>query len=254
MEHTGVKFIRNSYPLGFSKTEDGKVLAKFSQDGEEKTQEFDGVLLAIGRYAVTKGIHLENAGVSVNAGNGKIICDEFDRSNVEHIWAVGDVSDGKPELTPVAIVAGELLARRLFGGSDVKMDYQGIPTTVFTPLEYSCCGLSEERAYEVLGEDNVEVYHSTYLPLEWNFLQSRKESRGYVKLICDKLNDEKVIGIHYLGPQAGEVMQGFAVALKAGANKRMFDMTVGIHPTCAEEFTRLKVTKASGKNAEKGGC
>jgi len=254
MEAVGVKFMRQAVPTRFERTPSGSVLVHYSQEDIEKTCEFGSVLLAIGRNAVTEGVHLESAGVIVNPKNKKVIVDEYERSNVSHIWAIGDCADVRLELTPVAIKAGLYLARRLFTGASLKMDYVNVPTTVFTPLEYGCVGYSEDSAYEIYGKDNVEVYHSSFTPLEWNFSEKRKNHRSFAKLICLKTHNELVIGVHYLGPHAGEVIQGLAVAVKAGATKEVFDMTVGIHPTCAEEFTTLKVTKASGANAAKTGC
>jgi len=134
------------------------------------------------------------------------------------------------------------------------MDYINVPTTVFTPLEYGCCGMSEERAIEVFGDENVEVYHSQFKPLEWNYLQSRENKYCFGKIIVNSADNERVIGIHYLGPNAGEVLQGFAVAMKTGLTKPILDFTVGIHPTCAEELTKIDVTKRSGLSAEKTGC
>lgn len=254
MADGGVKFMRNSIPTKFEKTEDGKVKVEYEQDGEIKSQVYDAVLLAIGRYAITKGLNLENAGVQVNPRNQKVIVDEFDISNVPNIWAIGDVSDGKPELTPVAIQAGQYLSRRLFGISTLKMDYVNVPTTVFTPLEYGCCGYSEEKAIEVFGSENVEIYHSEFKPLEWNYLDSREGKFCFGKIIVNMLDNGKVIGIHYLGPNAGEVLQGFAAAMKCGLTKEILDQTVGIHPTCAEEMTKLDITKRSGESATKSGC
>ena len=254
METTGVEFIRGAYPVKFEKTAENTVNVYYNHNGEEKCETYHGVLLAIGRYALTKGLKLENAGVITNTHNAKIIVDTRDRSNIENIWAVGDVSDGKPELTPVAIQAGNLLARRLFGKSETLMDYQNIPTTVFTPLEYGCCGLSEEAAKELLGDENVEVYHSSFKPLEWNFLSARDEMTCFGKIVVNIADNEKVVGIHFLGPHAGEVLQGFAVAMKVGLTKSVLDLTVGIHPTCAEEITKMSVTKRSGQSAKKTGC
>ena len=254
MEAVGVKFLRSAYPAGFERTPSGSVLVHYTQEDASKTGEYASVLLAIGRHAVTDGINLNAAGVITNPKNKKVIVDEFERSNVPHIWAIGDCADVRLELTPVAIKAGVYLAKRLFEEGRVKMDYINVPTTVFTPLEYGCVGYSEEAAYEIYGKDDVEVYHSSFTPLEWNFLEKRKNHRSFAKLICLKSQHELIIGAHYLGPHAGEVIQGIAVAVKAGATKEVFDMTVGIHPTCAEEFTTLKVTKASGANAAKTGC
>jgi len=133
------------------------------------------------------------------------------------------------------------------------MNYEGIPTTIFTPLEYGCVGYSEELAIEKYGQDNLEVYHSHFKPLEWT-IPHREDNACYAKLICLRHENERVVGVHILGPNAGEITQGFAVALRAGATKKMFDSAVGIHPTCAEEITTLKVTKRSGESPEKTGC
>ena len=253
MGKTGVEFIREAVPSKFEKTEDGQVRVHYTQGGESKVEVYGGVLLAIGRYALTKGLSLENAGVAVNPSNLKVLVNELDQSSAPHIWAVGDVSDGKPELTPVAIQAGSLLAKRLFGKSAVLMDYVNVATTVFTPLEYGCCGFSEEKAKEVLGDEHTEVFHSVFRPLEWNFLSDREELSCFAKVIVN-LQNGKVVGIHFLGPHAGEVIQGFAVAMKVGVTKEILDMTVGIHPTSAEEVTKLFVTKRSGASAVKTGC
>lgn len=197
--------------------------------------------------------------------NGKIAT-EFEQTNVEHIYAIGDVVEGAPELTPVAIQAGRMLVNRLFGNGVKYMDYRTVPTTVFTPLEYGCIGFTEEAAANEFGESNIEVYHQTFTPLEWSLnnldfndehaqaLHDFDKSVCSVKLICNKLEDEHVVGLHYAGPNAGEVTQGFAVAMRLGACKEDFDLTVGIHPTCSEQFTTLSVTKASGASADAGGC
>jgi thioredoxin reductase (NADPH) len=173
---------------------------------------------------------------------------------VPNIFAIGDVVSGKPELTPVAIAAGRLLARRLFGGATIGMDYSKIPTTVFTPLEYGCCGLSEEQATEQLGAGNVEVYHSFLTPLEWTVVETRPGNKCYAKIIVNKADMERIVGFHILSPHAGEITQGFACALRLGATYESFVNTVGIHPTIAEEFTLLSITKSSGESAEKTGC
>ena len=113
------------------------------------------------------------------------------------------------------------------------MDYLAVPTTVFTPLEYGAIGLSEEEAIQTFGETNIEVYHANFWPLEWT-VPKRSESVCYAKLICDLKNNERVVGLHIAGPNAGEITQGYAVAMKLGATKNDFDMTVGIHPTVSE--------------------
>jgi pyruvate/2-oxoglutarate dehydrogenase complex dihydrolipoamide dehydrogenase (E3) component len=148
--------------------------------------------------------------------------------------------------------AGKLLARRLCGISDVLTNYDNVPTTVFTPLEYGCCGLSEEDAILRFGEEKIEVFHKNFWPLEWT-VAHRPENDCYMKLITTKEND-KVIGFHYLGPNAGEVTQGFAGMIALGAKKSDFDDLIGIHPTCAEGFTTLDITKASGVDPTATGC
>jgi thioredoxin reductase (NADPH) len=177
-----------------------------------------------------------------------------EQTNVPHVYAIGDVVAGKPELTPVAIAAGRLLARRLYGKATEGMDYDKVPTTVFTPLEYGCCGLSEEDAAARFGEENIDVYHSSFTPLEWTVAHSRPQNRCYAKIIVHTRDDNRVVGFHILAPHAGEITQGWGAALRLGATYASFVTTVGIHPTIAEEFTTLSITKRSGAEAAKGGC
>ena len=202
MEEDGVNFIRECVPVKLERIEEGapgkiKVTAKY-KDGTDFEDVFDTVCFAIGRDAETAKIGLDKAGVEINSKNGKIVADAGEKTNVDNIYAVGDVLDGKPELTPVAIQAGILLARRLCRISEEKMDYVNVPTTVFTPLEYGCVGLSEEDALAQYGEGDVEVYHKNFWPLEWA-LPKRPENICYCKLVCLKSQGEKVIGLHYLG-------------------------------------------------------
>ena len=159
-----------------------------------------------------------------------------------------------PELTPVAIQAGLLLANRLFGKSKEPMDYENICTTVFTPIEYSCVGLSEDDAIAKFGNDNIDVYHREFVPLEWSLSMGRSHHNAFTKVVVDKTPDEKVLGIHYVGPNAGEVMQGFGTAMKTGLTFKKLTQTVGIHPTSAEELVTLSITKRSGGDAAAGGC
>jgi len=186
----------------------------------------------------------------------------------ENIYAVGDVAEGKPELTPVAVRDGELLAQRLFGGSmDTISRSDLIPTTIFTPVEYGCVGLSEEAAVEKFGAEKIENYLYEWQTLELSSVHRPKlerlrtddgdyeqGSRNFCKLVVLKESDE-VIGFHFVGPNAGEVTQGFALAMRLGAKKRDFDSTLGIHPTDAEACVSLTVTKSSGQNfVAAGGC
>uniref|UniRef100_A0A8C9MHH1 Thioredoxin reductase 1, cytoplasmic n=1 Tax=Serinus canaria TaxID=9135 RepID=A0A8C9MHH1_SERCA len=230
-----------------------KVTAKSTTGNQIIEVEYDTVLLAIGRDPCTRKIGLDKVGVNINEKTGKIPVNDEEQTNVPYIYAVGDILQDKLELTPVAIQAGRLLVRRLYAGATTKCDYLNVPTTVFTPLEYGACGYSEETAVEKFGEENIEVYHSHFWPLEWT-VPSRDNNKCYAKIICNIQDNERVIGFHVLGPNAGEVTQGFAAAIKCGLTKEQLDSTVGIHPICAEVFTTLSVTKRSGRNTAVSGC
>ncbi|XP_033271966.1 thioredoxin reductase 3 isoform X2 [Orcinus orca] len=207
MQQLGVRFLRKFVPVEVQQLEKGspgklKVVAKSTEGTEMIEGLYNTVLLAIGRDSCTKKIGLEKIGVKVNEKTGKIPVNDVEQSSVPYVYAVGDVVEGKPELTPVAVQAGRLLARRLFGGRLEKCDYINAPTVVFTPLEYGCCGYAEEKAVEVYRKENLE---------------------------------DRVIGFHVLGPKAGEITQGFAAAMKCGLTKQLLDDTIGIHPTCAQD-------------------
>lgn len=250
MKSEGIKFKEEVVPTKLVKTEAGKIAVTFSNGDKE---EYDTVLAAIGRTGDTEKLGLENVGINVNPKNSKISA-KLEQSSVPNIYVIGDVMDGCPELTPVAIHAGRMLSRRLFGGSPSSvMDYRNICTTVFTPIEYGTVGYSEEDAKKEYGEDNVSVYHKYFIPLEWSLSHSRSEHQGFCKAIVDKAT-RKVLGLHYLGPNAGEVMQGFGTAMKLGCKFEDIIETVGIHPTTAEEFTTLSITKESGADAKASGC
>ncbi|EOA97359.1 Thioredoxin reductase 3, partial [Anas platyrhynchos] len=259
METHGVTFIRNlQIFIQVEKLEDGtpgrlKVTAQFTEGPETFVGEYNTVLIAIGRDACTRNIGLETIGVKINEKNGKIPVNEEEQTNVPYVYAIGDILEGKLELTPVAIQAGKLLARRLYGGSSTKCDYINVPTTVFTPLEYGSCGLAEEKAIEKYGKQNLEVYHSLFWPLEWT-VPGRDNNTCYAKIICAKHDNNRVVGFHVLGPNAGEVTQGFAAAIKCGLTKELLDETIGIHPTCAEVFTTMDITKSSGQDITQRGC
>ena len=198
-------------------------------DGAEASAEFDTVLLAVGRDAFTHKLGFDKVGVDVNPKNGKLPCVNDETTSAPHVYAIGDVVDGEAldrpsaltELTPVAIQAGRLLASRLYGGGTRRMDYQMVPTTVFTPLEYGCVGLTEEAAIAAYGDANVEVYHQYFTPLEWRVVTSarRKAQEGYAKLIVHSADANRVVGLHITGPNAGEMVQGSAVAMRCGATK-----------------------------------
>ncbi|XP_064473456.1 thioredoxin reductase 1, cytoplasmic-like isoform X2 [Ornithodoros turicata] len=255
MTQEGITFLRPCVPTSIEQIEEGnpgKFRVTANHNGETFVGEYNTVLLAIGRVPCTKGMGLENIGMKVNPKNGKIpVVNE--QTNIPHIYAVGDILDGFPELTPVAIQAGMLLARRLYDNSTIQCDYTNVPTTVFTPIEYGCVGLSEEKALSKYGEANIEVFHSNFTPLEWT-VPKRGQNAGYVKVICVLSENSKIVGFHYLGPNAGEVTQAFATAMKLGVTKADIDATIGIHPTCAEVATTLSITKRSGASTKQKGC
>lgn len=255
MEKNGVKFIRGAVPTRVDKVEDGALVVEAKstgEDGEIFSDDYNTVVLAMGRDPCTQDLGFDTVGVTL-AKSGKIVVNDTEQSNVEHVYGIGDVIEGGLELTPVAIQAGKLLARRLYADATKKMDYRNVPTTVFTPLEYGCIGLSEEDAIAQYGQDDLEVYHTNYWPLEYT-LAHRPENDCYAKLICVKSFNELVVGFHVLGPNAGEITQGFGMALQMKATKENFDDLVGIHPTCAESFTTMNITKRSGKDPAASGC
>ena len=231
---------------------------------------YDTVMLALGRKPATSELQLERAGVQLSF-KGKVVGDLSGRTHAPHLFAVGDVLDGNFELTPVAIKQGELLARRLFGSSTEEMSSKLVPTTIFTPTEYSKCGLSEEEAYEHYGYDDVEVYLSEFQSLEMMLTQRRRAPQTITeeqeevmdverspeclaKVVCLRSQNERIIGLHFIGPKAGEVMQMGAVAMRMGATKAALDDSIAIHPTIAEAFTGMSVTRRSGKSYTGGSC
>lgn len=252
MENHGVKFAREMVPSKFEKTASGQVKV-FVNDAEYGV--FDTVLMAVGRTGCAGWLNPKAAGLEFNK-NGKFVCNDQDQTSVPHMYCAGDVIEGRPELTPVAIQAGRLLMRRLFGGSTKLMDYTDVATAVFTPIEYGAVGYTEEEAKKKLG-DKTKVYHCSAMPLEWNTNSERSShgDTGYMKVIVDTSQNEKVVGVHILGPHAGEVIQGISVAIKAGFTKEHLDDCVGIHPTFAEAYTTMTELKEEGKGLPtKGGC
>jgi len=251
MERKHVKFARGMVPSKFEKLPSGQVKV-YVNDAEYGI--FETVLMAVGRTGLAGQLNIKAAGLDFIESNGKVKVNEADQTSVPHIYAIGDVIDGMPELTPVAVQAGRLLVRRLFGGATKIMDYTDVATAVFTPIEYGAVGYGEEEAIKKLGKENIKVYHTIASPFEWNLSSERTNDQGYMKLICDKSKGEKVVGAHILGPNAGEVVQGLSVALKCGMTKEHLDDTVGIHPTFAEGYTTMVEEKVEGKSLAKASC
>lgn len=211
-------------------------LFTFTTTSGEQLTGFDCILWAIGRAPNTKGLGLDSAGVAVNE-RGQILVDEFEETNVKHVFAIGDVT-GRIELTPVAIAAGRRLADRLFGGMEGrKLDYTNVPSVVFSHPPVGSVGMTEHQANERYGKENIKIYNSTFTNM-YHAVTTRK-TKTVVKLICHG-PEEKVVGLHIVGIGADEMLQGFAVAIKMGATKKDFDDTVAIHPTAAEEVVTLR--------------
>ncbi len=195
--------------------------------------EADAVLYATGRRPHLQGLGLENVDVQLNDA-GFIAVDDHFRTSEPGIYAVGDVIGGM-ELTPVALAEGMAFARREFGGQDSRPEYEFIPTAVFCQPNIGTVGFTEEQAQAHF--DDIELYKSTFKPMKHTL--SGRDEKTFMKLVVDKAS-ERVVGVHMVGPDAGEIMQGIAIALKAGATKQTFDNTIGIHPTAAEEFVTMR--------------
>ncbi len=193
----------------------------------------DQVLYATGRRPKTAGIGLEDCGVTLDV-DGAVVVDDYSRSSVANIYAVGDCTN-RLNLTPMAIAEGQAVAESLFHDNPTKPDHTNVPTAVFSQPNIGTLGLTEEEARAQFGA--VDVYLSEFRPLKHTLTGA--DEKTLMKLLVDPTSD-RVLGCHMVGPEAGEIIQGFAVALKCGATKRQFDSTVGIHPTAAEEFVTMR--------------
>ena len=193
---------------------------------------FDQVIYATGRVPNTEGLGLEAAGVKLGP-RGEVVVDEWSQTNIPSIYAVGDVTD-RIQLTPVAIREGHAFADTVFGAKPRKVDHELVASAVFTQPEFGTCGLTEDAARE---NGPVEVYVSTFRPMKTLF--AGKDDRVLMKLVVDK-DSQRVVGCHIVGPDAGEMIQMVAIAMKMGATKAQFDATVAVHPTMAEELVTMR--------------
>ena len=233
MQADGVEIHTDSRVERVERGADGR-LAVHCDDGR-CIAAVDVLLWAIGRAPRTRDLNLAAAGVET-AGDGHIPTDAFQNTNVEGIYAVGDVT-GHHELTPVAIAAGRRLADRIYGGMhDRKLDYELVPTVIFSHPTIGTIGLTEAEARARFG-DEVRVYRAGFNPMYHAF--TRHKTRAAMKLVTVGA-DERIVGCHVFGLGADEMLQGFAVAIRMGASKRDFDDTVAIHPTNAEELVTLR--------------
>ena len=229
---TGVDLRFNSNIVSLSQTHEG--LEAQLTDGSSMV--VDAVLCATGRHPNIEGLGLEKTAVTFDA-RGYVSADERFQTDEPSIFALGDMTGG-PQLTPVAIEQAMAFAQIQFGDAEKVMDYAFIPTAVFCQPNIGTVGFTEE-ACEARGLD-IDVYMSDFKPMKHTL--SGRDERTLMKLIVDKSSD-RVIGLHMVGPDAGEICQGMAVAMKAGATKAHFDSTVGIHPTAAEEFVTMRTAR-----------
>lgn len=219
-----------------TQTDEGKFIESASG---EQLGPFDEIIWAVGRAPNTRALGLEAAGVTVQP-NGIIPTDEFQNTNVPSIFAIGDIT-GRAPLTPVAIAAGRQLAERLYNGkTNAKLDYSNIPTVVFAHPPIGTVGLTEDAARAEFGDEAITIYETRFTPMRYAL--SAQGFKTGMKLVCAG-EDQRVVGLHLVGDGADEMLQGFAVAVKAGLTKAQFDATVAIHPTSSEELVTMKTPR-----------
>ena len=229
-----LKFNNNIKSISLNDSSSNNNTAKYLVALEDGSSEHtDLVLAATGRKAHTQDIGIENVDVQVNKA-GNIIVDDNFTTSVDSIFAVGDVKGGY-QLTPVALAEGMALANKLYNNTPICMDYENIATAVFCQPTIATVGLTESQAREKFT--NIDVYKSDFRAMKHTM--SGRNERTLMKLIVDKQSN-KVVGCHMVGPESGEIIQGIAIAIKAGATKAHFDQTIGIHPTAAEEFVTMR--------------
>ena len=230
MAKKGVSIRLGTNLTTLAKRADGSLDARLT-DGSTATA--GTVMFATGRKPNTRNLGLESAGVKL-ADDGAIAVDAYSKSSVDSIHAIGDATN-RLNLTPVATAEAMALAKTLFRGEPVAMDYDNVPTAVFADPNLASVGLSETRARERLGA--LDIYKTSFRSLRHSLTAS--EEKTFMKLVVDS-GSQRVVGAHMLGPEAGEIIQGVAIAVKLGATKAQFDATIGIHPTAAEEFVTLR--------------
>ena len=227
----GIEFCFNAQFEYIEKDEGGALKVKLTGQDE---REFDCVMVATGRVPNIEGLGLENVGVELGL-RGEIKVDEFSRTNIDYIYAVGDVTD-RVQLTPVAIREGQAFADSVFGDCEAyAVDHTCVPSAVFSHPPIAAVGMTEGEARNQLG--SVRVYQADFRPMK-HVVAGRSE-RALYKMVVDAANDQ-IVGIHMIGPEAPEIMQAAAIAVKAGLTKADFDATVAIHPTMAEELVLFK--------------
>jgi glutathione reductase (NADPH) len=200
--------------------------------------ETDCVIYATGRKPNTQRLGLAEIGVEMKE-NGAVVVDEWQRSTIKNIFAIGDVTD-RINLTPVAIAEGRAIAETVYNDNQIRMDHVDVPSAVFSNPPIGTVGFAEDAARRRYGA--VDIYQARFRPMK-NTLSGRDE-RTFMKVVVDAATD-RVVGCHMLGPDAPEIIQGLAIAVKCGATKKQFDQTVGIHPSAAEEFVTMREKAAA---------
>ncbi len=226
----GINFLFNAPFERIDKQEDGSLLIHLT--GQDPV-EADMLLWAVGRNPNSAGLGLEDVGVELGK-NGAILVDEDNQTSVPSIYAIGDVTD-RVQLTPVAIREGQAFADTLFGGKPTRVDYQNIPSAVFSHPPIAGVGMTESQARDKLG--SYKTYAADFRPMK-NVLANRNE-RSLYKMIVDEATGQ-VVGLHMIGPDAPEILQAAAIAVKAGLTKAQFDETIALHPTMSEELVLMK--------------
>lgn len=226
----GVDLRFNNNIEKIEKQPDGSFVASLT-DGS--TLQADVIMYATGRVPNVMDLGLETISIEQQSNGAIVVNDDFQTAEPS-VYAIGDVID-RVQLTPVALAEGMALVRNLYGGQNQKVDYDLIATAVFCQPNIGTVGLSEEKSRELYA--NVDVYKSTFRAMKHTL--SGSDEKTFMKMLVDRDSD-KVLGVHMVGPDAGEIIQGIAVALKAGATKAVFDSTIGIHPTAAEEFVTMR--------------
>lgn len=229
MQKKGVKLRLNANITNIARA--GDTLQAVFTDGA--TLEADCIMYATGRAPNTRNLGLETAGVTLTA-DGAIAVDAYSQSTVPSIYAIGDVT-GRVNLTPVATAEGTALANTLFNNRPTALDYENIPTAIFADPNVATVGLSEEKARSRCGA--IDVYATRFRPLRHTL--SSSDEQMFMKLVVERTSN-RVVGAHMVGADAGEIIQGIAIAVKCGATKAQFDATIGIHPTAAEEFVTMR--------------
>jgi glutathione reductase (NADPH) len=237
MAHHGIRLLNNSKLIAIEKYPEGITVSVGTGDTAETVIADVVSLAAVGRKPNIQNLGLENTGVQLH--DGAIAVDKYNQTAEANIYAVGDCTD-TIQLTPVAINEGRAFADTVFGGKSRVMSYDNVPSAIFTTPEAATVGLTEAEAREQYGEA-VKVFYTRFRPMYYTL--AGKEEKTMMKLLVDG-NTNKVIGAHMVGDHASEVIQGIAIALKAGATKADFDATVGIHPTAAEEFVTLRFPRS----------